>query len=164
MSRFIAKVTQYCYCNSMVQFIFTYWWVLLLLVVIVAILTNTIVKFLMFLLIAVAGAIVYWNIFITPGFKKVEACFTSGTQITDSIYDQAKSMAPGDDRDRFVCSSDTESFARLTECFMNVQKRDKFSFFLITHVPVFRKQLDGVIANHNRSCPDAQLQKPSFLE
>src|SRR3989344_9521877 len=105
----------------------------------------------------IAGVILFilvlislWQIFISPDFRKLTLCFTEEASNSNSVFEEARSMPPGNERDRFICNSDVEGYTRLVSC-LNSTRQKSLSFSIYRMLPKFNKTLNETVTNHNKS-------------
>ena len=144
------------------QFLLSYWWIIFLIAIIVLLVTRSLIKLIISIIVFTVIFILFWQILIAPGFSKSTKCFTNEAERQALIYDRAQSMAPGEERNQFICNEDVASFKSLTQCF-NVSRQDNnLSFSIYSRLPKFRRIISETITDHNELCPQSPLVNPNY--
>lgn len=140
------------------QFLISYWWIFALFIVVIVLVTKSVLKSILSILLVGGIIAVLWQIFIAPGFVNITNCFTDEASSQTETYDAAISMSPGKARNEFICQRDVASHERLTQCFAQSQQENSLSYFLYSNMPKFKSTIAETIQSHNELCPENRLK------
>lgn len=146
------------------QFLISYWWLIVLAIIIIAVITRSLLKIAITLVVLIVVFVLFWEVFISSGFTKSTQCFTHGAKLADVTFQKAQTMSPGNERNQFICSEDLASIKRLTDCLNITRKENKLSFVIYSSLPTMEQTINETITSHNKACPDSPLEKPVFKD
>lgn len=109
------------------------------------------------MVVLILATILFWQVFILPGFKKSAQCFTVRAKSAEETYQKAITMSPGKGRNQLICTEDKTSFQSLISCFETTKRENNLGFAVYSSLPTFYKTINETIDSHNKLCPETPL-------
>ncbi len=93
-------------------------------------------------------------------FKSVAQCFDTESTISEQNLTEMSFISTNDEKRKFFCRTDEESFYRLIACLENAMAKNSIEKDIITAFPSYTELLLNTVTTHNSTCPESKISIP----